>query len=313
MIFKEIDSKEHEINVLKQLLVKSNSEAQKSLIHKDLMTLENGYKAELENAYYLDFHFKSKDNLILLHDIRIEHKGRTAQFDHIVIAPLGITILESKSFKGELTINDDNSLKVKYGKYTKAFPNPIEQNIRHVQVLYDFIYDTFEIPTRFKLMGGIPINSKVLIHPNTTVSNKKLPEGFERSDAFATSRTKEIDNMGAGKVLLSAVTFVTKELSKGLIKAHKPIKFDYTMKYKISKKDKDEKVIVEKEIIENEENTKDNNAKELTCPRCQEGTLVKRTRKSKKFGDQYQSDEFLGCNRFPKCRYTSEGMSFKPH
>ena len=75
---------------------------------------------------------------MLLHDIRIEHKGRTAQFDHIVIAPLGITILESKSFKGELTIDDDNSLKVKYGKYTKTFPNPIEQNIRHEKVLYDF-------------------------------------------------------------------------------------------------------------------------------------------------------------------------------
>ena len=259
MIFKEIDSKDHEINTLKELIGKSKSESQKALIKKDLQALENGYIAEKENAYYLDFHFESKERLILLHDIRIEHKGRTAQFDHIVIAPLGITILESKSFKGELTIDDDNSLKVKYGKYTKTFPNPIEQNIRHEKVLYDFIHDTFEIPTRFKLMGGIPINNKVLIHPNTTVSNKKLPEGFERSDAFATSRNKEIDNMGAGKVLLSTVTFVTKELAKefakGLIKAHKPIKFDYTMKYKVSQKEKTEKAIMNKDIIQKEEST----------------------------------------------------------
>ena len=189
-------------------------------------------------------------------------------------------------------------MNVKYGKYTKTFPNPIEQNIRHEKVLYDFIHDTFEIPARFKLMGGIPINNKVLIHPNTTVSNNKLPEGFERSDAFATNRNKDIDNMSSAKVLLSSVTFVTKELSKeiaeGLLKAHVPIKFDYTMKYKISQKSPIQKA----EKVEN--------TNILKCPRCQEGDLVKRKRKSKKFGDQYQSDEFLGCSRFPKCRYTAE-------
>jgi len=310
MIFKKIDKKDHEISTLKELIAKSKSESQKALMKKDLISLENGYLAEKENAYYLDFHFEEKERLILLHDIRIEHKGRTAQFDHIVIAPLGITILESKSFKGELTIDGDNSMKVQYGKYTKTFPNPVEQNIRHEKVLYDFIHDTFEIPTRFKLMGGIPINNKVLIHPNTTVSNIKLPEGFERSDAFASSRNKEIDNMGAGKVLLSTVTFITKnftkEFAKGLIKAHKPIKFDYTMKYKVSQKDKSEKANMIKDIIEKEEPTKSENIKELICPRCKEGKLVKRKGKSKKASDKYQSNEFLGCSRFPKCRYTEE-------
>lgn len=301
MIFKEIDSKEKEINTLRELLKKSNSESQKSLIQKDLLSLENGYIAEKENAYYLDFHFESRERSILLHDIRIEHSGRTAQFDHIFIAPLGITVLESKSFKGELTIHDDNSLNVKYGKFIKTFPNPVEQNIRHEKVLYDFIHDTLEIPTRFKLMGGIPINNKVLIHPNTTVTNKKLPEGFERSDAFATSRNKDIDNMNGAKVLLSTVTFVTKELAREiaekLIKAHKPIEFDYTKKYKISNKvpfDKTKKT------------QKVEDTKEKMCPRCKEGNLVRRKRKSKKFEDKYQSDEFLGCSRFPKCRYTEE-------
>jgi len=301
MIFKKIDDKNKEIATLKNLLKESNSEAQKKLIAQDLKSLVNGYQSEKENAYYLDFHFESRDRLVLLHDIRIEHNGRTAQFDHILIAPLGITILESKSFNGELTIKNDNSLVVKYGKYTKTFPNPIEQNIRHEKVLYDFIHDTLEIPARFKLMGGIPIDNKVLIHPNTTVTNSKLPEGFERSDAFATKRNKDIDKMGAAKVLLSTVTFVTKDLAQEianvLINAHTPIKFDYTAKYRISQKEspmpKQEAVV--KESIE-----------ERICPRCKEGSLVKRKRKSKKFGTKYASDEFYGCSRFPKCRYTEE-------
>ena len=51
MIFKEIDTKEREIKTLKELLEKSNSESQKSLILKDLQSVENGYIAEKENAY----------------------------------------------------------------------------------------------------------------------------------------------------------------------------------------------------------------------------------------------------------------------
>ncbi len=301
MVFKKIDSKESEINTLKQLLEKSNNEKQKSLISKDFISLENGYRAEKENAYYLDFHFESRDKLVLLHDIRIEHNGRTAQFDHILIEPLGITILESKSFTGELTINEDNSLNVKYGKYTKTFPNPIEQNNRHEKVLYEFIHNSLEVPKRFKLMGGIPIYSKVIIHPNTTVTNKTLPEGFERSDAFATSRNKVIDKMNAAKILLSTVTFVTKDFAKEiatvLVNGHKPIHYDYTSKYRISQKE----IVKPKEPM-----TPDQNRDEKICPRCKEGSLVKRKRKSKKFGTQYQSDEFIGCSRFPKCRYTEE-------
>jgi ssDNA-binding Zn-finger/Zn-ribbon topoisomerase 1 len=295
MIYKEIDSKESEITTLKKLLLESKSEKQKELISKDLKAIENGYKAEKDNAYYLDFHFESRDKLILLHDIRIEYKGRTAQFDHLLIAPLGITILESKSFKGELTINDDNSLNVKYGKYTKTFPNPIEQNIRHEKVLDDFIHDTIELSGRFKMMGGIPINNMVLMHPNTTITNQKLPKGFERSDSFATRRNKDIDDLGVAKTLLAGVTYVTKEISrdiaKKLVTAHKPITFDYTKKYKISYS------------APVKEQTNDEGKK---CPRCKEGELVKRTRKSKKFGTQYKSNEFLGCDKFPKCRYTEE-------
>jgi len=301
VVFKKIDSKESEINTLKELLKKSKSEKQKSLINKDLISLENGYRAEKENAYYLDFHFENRDKFVLLHDIRIEHNGRTAQFDHILIEPLGITILESKSFTGALTINEDNSLNVKYGKYTKTFPNPIEQNNRHEKVLHEFIHNALEVAKRFNLMGGIPIYSKVIIHPNTTVTNKTLPEGFERSDAFATSRNKAIDKMNAAKVLLSTVTFVTKdfvkEIATVLVNAHKPIQYDYTSKYRISQKE----ILKPKQPM-----TSDQNRDEKICPRCKEGSLVKRKRKSKKFGTQYQSDEFFGCSRFPKCRYTEE-------
>lgn len=92
---------------------------------------------------------------------------------------------------------------------------------------------------------------------------------------------------------------MVKDIAKSLVALHKPIIFDYTKKYRISKQN--EKTFVE-EKTENTKQTLDNKF----CPRCKEGELVKRKRKSKKFGQQYASDEFYGCNRFPKCKYTEE-------
>jgi len=301
MVWKEIDSKNNEISVLKKLLLESNSEKQKSLISKDLTTLKNGYKAEEENAYYLNFHFEDRKRSILLHDIRIEHNGKVAQFDHILIAPIGITLLESKSFKGNLTIGDDNSLNVNYGKYIKTFPNPIEQNNRHKKVLQDFINEKFDLSSRFKLMGGVSIESTVLIHPNTTVLNKKLPEGFERSDSFATQWNKNIDDMGVGTVLFKSITLMSsnmvKDIAKRLVASHKPIIFNYTKKYRIAKQE---------EIFQQDTKVNSSELSIKVCPRCNNGKLVKRIRKSNKFNTKYASNEFLGCDRYPKCRYTEE-------
>jgi ssDNA-binding Zn-finger/Zn-ribbon topoisomerase 1 len=46
-----------------------------------------------------------------------------------------------------------------------------------------------------------------------------------------------------------------------------------------------------------------------SCPRCKEGYLVQRELKNNKFKDKYQSKDFLGCSRYPKCRYSEALIS----
>lgn len=317
MILKKIDDKSKELSTLKSLLSQSNSDAQKKLISQNIKAVENGYKAEKDNAYYLDFAFGDRERSILLHDIRLEHNGKTAQFDHILVSGIGITVLESKSSTGILTINKDTSLTIKHGKSIKTLPSPVEQNNRHRVVLKSFIKDKIDLSARFKLMGGVRIDSKVLIHPKTTVSNKILPEEFERSDSFATRRDKEIESMGGAKVLLAAPTILTienmKEIAQALLDAHTPIIFDYRRRYGIGKADNSSKSKKASSPESADDRIEDNSAEkegvskgEADCPRCKEGVLVKRKRKSKKYSDKYQSDEFYGCSRFPKCKYTQE-------
>lgn len=301
MIFKNIDDKSKQIETLEDLLSRSTSAAQKKLIETDLKKLKSGIEAEQENAYYLNFEFEKSKHLILLHDVRLEHDGRTAQFDHLLISRFGIELLETKSSTGEMTINEDGSINLKNGKYTNTFLNPLEQSRRHGAVLRDFIDSKDLLSKRIDIFGGIEITSKVLINPKTTLTNKTLPDGFERADSFVSKRRKEIDNLGILKVLSTVSKGYSidkaKEIAQLLVNAHTPVDFDYTMKFKMKKEivQEEPKVIEQKPPLENDVKM---------CPRCNEGKLLVKKIKSKKAQEKYNNHEFIGCNRYPKCRYT---------
>jgi len=43
-----------------------------------------------------------------------------------------------------------------------------------------------------------------------------------------------------------------------------------------------------------------------SCPRCHQGYLVPRSLKNKKYQGKHRQEEFLGCSRFPKCKYSED-------
>lgn len=305
MIYKELDSKQETLSTLKKLLKDSTSEKQKALISKDLNFLTNGIESEKQNAYYIDFYLSNSKNLIVLHDVRLEHNGRTAQIDHMLISRLGIELLESKSFKGQLTINEDESLEVNYNGTLTSFPNPMEQSKRHADVLKKFIQDNLDLGKRIDILGGFNIKNIVLIHPETTITNKKLPENFYRADTYISKRAEEVDKIsfiGAIKLLSKMIDIDTaKEVATFIKNAHKPVEFDYAKKYKISKIKEENSQIIEKEIKnivivdEQIEPIKQKLKEGDLCPFCQK-QLVLRAGKNK--------SSFLGCSGYPKCRFT---------
>ena len=186
MILKQTDNKTSQLKILEKLLEESTSDSQKELIKKDYYKLKNGYEAEKENAYLIDFYLKDTKNTIVLHDLRLEYSGLTAQIDHILINRLEILILESKSFKGYLEIKKDNSLEVSYNRKITSYPNPLEQAKRHAEVVKKVLAANNIISDGF-FSSGYKINSQVVINPNTTVRNKTLPEHFSKADIFVTA------------------------------------------------------------------------------------------------------------------------------
>ncbi len=307
MILKAFDSKQESLDTLNRLYKQSSSEKQKALIFKEITLIKNGIDAEKQNAYYIDFYIEKSKNLIVLHDIRLEHKGRTAQIDHMILSRVGIELLESKSFKGALTINDDSSLSVQYSSNTKSFPNPIEQSKRHADVVRMFIEDNAGLSKRIKLLGGMQVDNVVLIHPETIITNKVLPEHFFRADTYISKRTEEIDKTG----ILQTFKLVSKmidiesvqELAELFKSAHTPAKFNYEMKYKMSKEPqsvKEKEVAITEEVKETTEVPVEIKSKVTlkegdSCPFCTK-PLVLRMGKNKV--------SFLGCSAYPRCRFT---------
>ncbi len=310
MIFKPFGNKtEEQIVLLRKLLQKSASVAQKKLIKLDLTKLENGYKSEKEHAYYLDFEFKDSKNIIVLHDIRLEHNGRTAQIDHILISRMEITVLESKSFTGDLTIKDDGALEVRYGKNKDTFPNPIEQNNRHKQVLESLINDQFDLQANTRFFGGLSFKSKILINPKTTIINKKLPENYERADSYITRRNKEVDNMSPLDVLKFASTLMSiekaKKLAKFLMRHDKPLSFDYRKKYHI--KPNADLFVQEKPISYGKETSEPSSVNKIiyACSEC------KSTNLEVNYGRNYYF-KCLTCTSNIPIRHTCNTANCKP-
>lgn len=307
MIFKKADSKQKQLNTLKMLLQQSTSDKQKALIQKDLNILQSGIKAEQQNAYYIDFHLKDNTNLIVLHDIRLEHNDRTAQIDHMIITRFGIELLESKSFKGKLTINEDYSLEIDNNGKVQTYPNPLEQSKRHAKVVEEFLKDKANLSKRIDFFGGWEISSRVLIHPETTITNKKLPEDFVRADTFLSKRNEEVDKMGVLQVfkLLGKITTIdtAKEVAQLLIDAHTPIDFNYEAKYKVPQQNTitepshtiEEELKKEKLEAGKQTSVNDKLKEGDPCPFCS-SKLVLRKGKNESY--------FLGCSSFPKCRFT---------
>jgi len=221
----------------------------------------------------------------------------------MLISRFGIELLESKSFKGELTINEDGSLKVAHSNRVQAYPNPLEQSRRHAKVIEEFIKDKTDLGKRVSLLGGFEVDSRVLINPNTPITNKNLPEHFVRGDAFLTQRNDEINKMGILKSFKLVGKMIgidtVKEIAQLLVDAHKPIDYDYAAKYKVMKQP-----TTKEPLHKNDEpmsqiakpNSIRNKLKEGDdCPFCGH-KLVLRKGKNEIY--------FLGCSSFPKCRFS---------
>lgn len=237
MILKETDAKSVHLAELTSLLSNPGVLPDKrALIDRELKFMRAGMKGENESAYDIDFYSGAHKNRIVIHDLRLEHKGRVAQIDHLILNRLlEVYVLETKHFSEGVSINEQGEFSIWFGGKPRGIPSPLEQNDRHIEVLKD-VFKAIQMPTRMGFRLQPNFESLVLVSKNARIGR---PEKFKtdrvlKSDQLQKWIEKNLES-GSPLSIAKIVSLETlTEIGKQLVALHKPLVPDYKAKFGIT-------------------------------------------------------------------------------
>ena len=198
----------------------------------ELRNRKAGLRAERESVYLIDHDFAGSRNWAVIHDLRVEHGGRMAQVDHVLINRwMQVYVLETKGFHDGVKINEEGEF-LRWNNFAKRYegmPSPLAQNERHINVLKD-VLDSIELPTRLGLRIAPEFMSFVLVSPNAEI---KRPDRFDTSRVIKADQLKKAiwrdidsENVLVG-LLKTAAKIVAPEtvehVARELAKRHRPL------------------------------------------------------------------------------------------
>ncbi|HWU77664.1 MAG TPA: nuclease-related domain-containing protein [Rhodanobacter sp.] len=189
MLIKQADDHAEELAQLEQLAKSSIDDAAKYAA-KDLAIRKAGLKGESESAYLIDFDFAGSAKWAVIHDLRLEYNGRTAQIDHLLINHwMDCYVLESKHFHAGIKITEDGEF-MRWNDYKHTYegmPSPLQQNERHITVLRD-VMSTLELPTRLGFCIAFEFQTFVLVSSTSRIDR---PRKFDTSRVIKADQVKE--------------------------------------------------------------------------------------------------------------------------
>jgi hypothetical protein len=242
MLIKPFTDRSSDIDALTALLAQPAVSPDVRLrIQQEIRNIRAGAKGEAEAAYEIEFHHKASRNWAVIHDLRIDHQGRVAQIDHLVInRTLDIWVCESKHFSEGVAVNDAGEFTAWYGGRPYGVPSPIEQNRKHVALLDAVLRSGLvPLPTRLGLPLRPALRSVVLISKNARISRPKTKiDGLDqivKVDQFRALLEKSIDTESTTSSLASIARLVSPEtlekLAHDIARLHRPIVFDWAAKF----------------------------------------------------------------------------------
>lgn len=230
MLIKKADDKRQRLAELEAAMTQAGPAGKhaKDAFH----ILKAGIKGEEESAYLIDFHYgESSRNWAVLHDLRLEHGGRVAQLDHVLINRfLEVYALETKHFNSGVKVTEEGEF-LRWNDFRKKFEgmeSPIEQNKRHIAVLKD-VFNTMPLPERLGLRMQPSFHSYVMVATRARIDR---PKKFDTSRVIKADHLKqkidrEFDGIGALQVLAKTSKLVSAEtvrsLALELARQHRPL------------------------------------------------------------------------------------------
>jgi hypothetical protein len=229
VLLKSADDKSKRLALLEDLQKSALLDArQKKWLREELSRFRKGIQGEKDSAYYLDQYFKDGENHVVLHDLRFVVDGDVAQIDHLIInRGVGIYLIETKNYSGNLVINDRGEFTAEYDDDRFGVPSPIEQSRRHERILGRLLA-TLGITHR----TGAPLACYhvVMFHPKAVISrppaNSFDTSNVIKADQFPTWHGQFVEKFGFTDVLKLAINLrgqdTIKEWGEKLMRQHRP-------------------------------------------------------------------------------------------
>lgn len=242
MIVKKPDTKQQQLNELSDLLTLVNLSAkQRELITKEIHALKQGVQGEQNSEYEINFYLKDSKNWAVIHDLRIEHNGRVAQIDHLLINRLlDVFVIETKNFSADLQINEQGEFTAWYNKKPIGIPSPLAQNEKHIEVL-KALSKTLPLPTRLGVTLMPSFTSVVMVSNKQRITR---PKNFDTKNVIKAEQVLEwvtktnADDASFGRMFGSLAKIVSgetvMEIAEIFTRHHRPIKPDYKAKFGIN-------------------------------------------------------------------------------
>lgn len=243
MLIKTADIKNRDIETLGRLLShpEANTETKKR-IEQELRNIASGVKGEQDAAYEINFHFGSQsNNWVVIHDLRIEHQGRTAQIDHLLINRLlEVWVCESKRFSEGIAINERGECSMFWQGRPQGIPSPYEQNQKHIKVIKSLCDDkVIDLPKRLGFLIKPTFINQVIVSKNARVSRPKNNGWWDsaliKSDQIREKIAKSCDEDNNFLALAKLVSSDTLMLfARSLAALHTPVAIDWNAKFGLS-------------------------------------------------------------------------------
>jgi hypothetical protein len=126
--------------ILKEKIFKdTNSAIQKS-----------GQHQERSVAFFLRRAYKDHPQIFVINDLKFSFNNETAQIDHLIVYPFGFILIESKSIKGEIKVNELGEWSRSLGDKWYGMPSPIKQVEQQQKLLRKMLH-----ANRVNLLGKL--------------------------------------------------------------------------------------------------------------------------------------------------------------
>jgi transcription elongation factor Elf1 len=180
-------------------------------------TAKAGQKQEQDVAFYLRRAFKDNKKVFVINDFKFSHNEETAQIDHLIVYPYGFLLIESKSIKGEVKVNDLGEWTRSLNSKWSGMASPIKQVELQQKLLRELLYANREsilgkvLGMKQQSFGMRCWNNICAVSSNAIIDRDSIPKKLSNQlvkTEFLVDKLSDVMNIK--HKVVSALTFDTR-------------------------------------------------------------------------------------------------------